>query len=230
MSTIKVEIPANRPDLARKAAELFSLAAGPAQTAGDELIDELDQNVPAAQTAPVSTLAPAPAAQTSVDMKGVQFDPEMCAKAKDPFYGSGARQGQWKKRHGVDMDDYDAWYSGELAANKEMAAGAENVASPAPAPVNTQNAFAAPAQTVAAPAATAAPAPVAEPPPADCGSFMAWVSKKQAAGLLSQEDISNAYQKAGVQDVMQLFPPTPPETVKQNVQNLYQLLAENAGA
>lgn len=229
MSTIKVEIPANRPDLARKAAELFSLAAGPAQTAGEELIDELEAHQHTAPAA-ASTAAPAPAAQTSVDMKGVQFDPEMCAKAKDPFYGSGARQGQWKKRHGVDMDDYDAWYSGELAANKEMAAGAENVASPAPAPVNTQNAFAAPAQTVAAPTATTTPAPVADPPPADCGSFIAWVSKKQAAGLLSQEDIGNAYQKAGVQDVMQLFPPTPPETVKQNVQNLYQLLAEKAGA
>lgn len=142
-----------------------------------------------------------------VDALGVAFNTEFCGKAKDPFYGSGKRKGQWKKLRGVTDEQYDAWYIVQL----EPGAAQETADQ-----VDTSTAFG------AAPAAEVTPAPT------DCGSFMGWVSAKQAAGLLTQDDIGNAYTLAGVQ-VTDLFPPNDPATVEKHVTALYMALVAKAG-
>ena len=48
-----------------------------------------------------------------VDPNGVPFNPQFCANAKDPFYSTGKRTGQWKKARGVADSEYDAWYAAQ---------------------------------------------------------------------------------------------------------------------
>lgn len=52
-----------------------------------------------------------------MDKKGVSFIPAVCGEAKDPFYASGPRKGQWKKKRGATVTDaeYDAAYNLALA-------------------------------------------------------------------------------------------------------------------
>ena len=40
----------------------------------------------------------ADAASDRLDLNGVAFDPKFCAESKDPFYNTGKKTGQWKKR------------------------------------------------------------------------------------------------------------------------------------
>lgn len=145
-----------------------------------------------------------------VDIPGVAFNAEFCSTAQDPFYASGPRKGQWKRRKGVTEDAYDAWYAGQVKPGAAQTAADEE-------PVNTAGAFG------AAETAEAVPAPT------DCGAFMGWVSAKQAAGLLTQEDIGEAYTQAGVQ-VTDLFPPNDADTVTGHVGKLYSFLVDKAGA
>lgn len=175
-----------------------------------------------ADEAETSTTSPAAAStsQAQTDTKGVPFNAEFCGQAAQPFYGSGKRSGQWKKRKGVEDAAYDEWYAGELAklqaspANRTQAEVGED--DHQPAPVNSAAAFG---------SAQQAPANA----PQNTGEFMGWVSEKQAAGLLTQDRIQAAYAQAGVQ-VTDLFPPTDAATVAQRISQLYGILSATAGA
>lgn len=59
------------------------------------------------------------------DEKGVQFIPAICGQAAKPFYASGPRKGQWKKRQGVDEVEYDRVYGEALAALGGTATGTQ---------------------------------------------------------------------------------------------------------
>lgn len=139
-----------------------------------------------------------------VDTKGVAFDANYCGQAKDPYYATGKRSGQWKKRKGVDDADYDAWYSSQLGDS-------------APAPeVNTSAAFGAPAEQ---PEVTTAPTTT--------GEFMGWVSELQAAGRLTQEHVNQAYAANGL-GINALFPPNTEEQIAANIAKLYEALSHVA--
>lgn len=154
------------------------------------------------------------------DQHGVAFNEHYCGEAQDPFYSSGKRSGQWKKKRGVSDNDYDDWYAEELAAVRGGQSGADDEHHPAA--VNTAGAFGGGGQQQHQQQQTASG-------PKDTGEFMGWVSEKQAAGLLTQQDIQDAYNQTGLQ-VPDLFPPNDPQTVAGNVQRLYDLLAPKAGA
>lgn len=186
--------------------------------------DEPGNDQPAATTAAApdggeATQASASAGDARVDHKGVPFDPAFCGEAAEPFYGSGKRAGQWKKRRGVEEADYDAWHASQCTA-----APASAEAEPDAAPANAGAAFAPPASTAAS-----APTTPAQPTPSTAGELMQWVSEKQAAGLLTQADVNAAYAQAGVA-LGDLFPPTAPDVVAQNVAAAYAVLAQRAGA
>lgn len=153
------------------------------------------------------------------DQKGVAFNVHYCGEAQDPFYSSGKRSGQWKKKRGVSDKDYDDWYAEELDALQGHNQAADED-SHQPGPVNTAGAFGngQAQQQNNAPAA-----------PQDTGEFMGWVSEKQAGGLITQDDIQQAYNQAGVQ-VTDLFPPNDPQTIAGRIRQLYDLLAPKAGA
>lgn len=157
------------------------------------------------------------------DQHGVAFSVHYCAQAEDPFYSSGKRSGQWKKKRGVSDNDYDDWYAEELAEVRHAGGTEEHLTrdedSHAPTPVNTAGAFGGQA-TQQAPAT---------PAPETTGEFMGWVSEKQAGGRLTQADIQAAYDHARVQ-VTDLFPPNDAATVAGRVRQLYDLLAPKAGA
>jgi hypothetical protein len=140
----------------------------------------------------------APAAQgtdntdrNNLDEKGVGKNPDFCSNAQIPFFQSGKKKGQWKKKQGVDEADYDAWYGAELAnanpANQTAASGT---------PVDTGAAFGNRSAAANASGETFA----------NAGEFMAWVAEQQAADRLTQADIDNAYQVTQVQ-VHDLFNP-----------------------
>lgn len=152
------------------------------------------------------------------DTKGVPFDSHFCGQAKEPYYGSGKRAGQWKKRKGVDDAAYDTWYAEELAKLAPPAGQQED------APVNTAGAF---APTPAAGSATPPP-PAASDAPKDTGSFMGWVSEKQAAGALTQDQVNAAWAEAGV-EMADLFNKAP-EEVAANIKKVYDVLAAKVGA
>lgn len=211
MSTIKIEFPAED----KVAAAAFSTAL--ATIAGDQIVA-----VPTVQEheeEPGKSAGPADAetAQTTGtagndaprDIKGVPFDSNFCGQAKEPYYGSGTRVGQWKKRKGVSDADYDAWYAEELAKLAPPAGQQEE------APVNTAGAF--------------APAPpAASNVPQDTGSFMGWVSEKQAAGALTQDQVNSAWAEAGV-EMGDLFNKAP-EEVAANIKKVYDVLVAKVRA
>lgn len=120
----------------------------------------------------------------TTDVNGVEFDPMYCASAADPFYGSGKRKGQWKKKRGVTDEIYDAWYVTQGPA--ESTPEPEEVK----APGATAEAFGAPAVDY----------------PKTGGDFMAWVAERQAAGKITQADVTKAWADVGV-DMGQIFSP-----------------------
>lgn len=126
------------------------------------------------------TLGLAPASDP--DELGVPFHSNYCGKATDPFYKSGKKKGQWKKRQGVDEAVYDKWYAGQLEQVKVAA------------PVSEQGAV----DTAAAFGGTAGELPPPSTPPKDAGELMVWTSEMQAANRLTQEDIGYAYEQAGI--------------------------------
>lgn len=145
---------------------------------------------PAAQSATVTTGSgegaanaggasqTAPSGGGKVDEKGVPFNPELCSKAAIPFYGSGKKKGQWKKRQGVDEDAYDEWYA-------EALLGAGTVEEDTAAPSSDSN--------VAANAFGNQPVTTNENVPQDAGQLMKWVSEQQAAGNINQQQVTDAY-------------------------------------
>lgn len=205
--TIKIEFPAGDKLAARVFSDaLAALAEGkrpqatapaPDETATAPAPDETEQAAPPPAEAEQAAPPPADAPR---DTKGVPFNADYCAQAQDPYYGKGKRMGQWKKKRGVDDADYDAWYADELAA-LAPADGIDDT-------VNTATAFGAPAPQDA---------------PQDVGSFMGWVSEKQAAGVLTQDQINAAWGEAGV-NMADLFNSTPEETAA-SIAKVYGILA-----
>lgn len=181
-------------------------------TAEVEVGDTVVVDAESGEVSNVTTSTADTTVSTEVDPHGVVFNAEFCGKAKQPFYASGARKGQWKKRQGVAEEAYDAWYASQPKADAGQGATTSEEH------VNTAGAFGGNANS----------APDVQTP-TDCGAFMGWVSGKQAAGLLTQEDIGNAYTTAGVQ-VTDLFPPNDPATVEGHVRALHALLVGKAGA
>lgn len=207
------------------AGEPHPQTAGHAETAaGAENAQHAGTTAGGAHTAGTPDAAPGAADQAANsseaprDQHGVAFNVHYCGEAQDPFYSSGKRSGQWKKKRGVSDKDYDDWYAEELA---ELRGGnqAADEDSHQPGPVNTAGAFAS-GQTEQPNQAAA---------PQDTGEFMGWVSEKQAGGLITQDDIQHAYNQAGVQ-VTDLFPPNDPQTIAGRIRQLYDLLAPKAGA
>lgn len=148
------------------------------------------------------------------DEKGVLFDADYCGKAAVPFYASGKREGQWKKRKGVTDEDYDAWYAGELAAvasADERAEKEEDVEDDAfdvaGAVANTNTAE--------------------DPAPTNMGELMNWVSKMQAAGRLTPDSMTQACTATGktFSDIM----PTAADPAGA-IAAIYGVLAQMAGA
>lgn len=137
---------------------------------------------------------------TQVDLNGVEFDVAFCGNAAEPFYATGKRKGQWKKRKGVDDAAYDAWYIEQLGGT---------------APAVTEAAEADVAQAFSTSAA-----PSEEPAPADVGALMGWVAEHQAAQRLAQADIDSVYQQLGLV-VTDLFPPNAPEVVNGHISNIH---------
>ena len=150
-----------------------------------------------------------PETGSAVDLKGVPFHDKFCGKATEPFYSSGPREGQWKKRKGVAEDTYDKWYASEL--EKLGPPGGEEE----PAPLNTAGAFS--SQTPQKPA------------PTDAGSLMGWIAEKQAAGNLTLQQVQDAYTQASLA-VTDLFPPNDENMIRQRVQTLHGILSVQAGA
>ena len=120
----------------------------------------------------------------NVDEKGVPFNGEFCSKAASPFYGSGKKKGQWKKRQGVDEDAYDEWYAEALAA----VAAAEPEQEQATETTSDGNIAA--SMFAASDAQNAA---AGEDVPQDAGQLMKWVSEQQVAGNITQQQVTDAY-------------------------------------
>lgn len=183
-----------------KSESLFSDAFTPEQSGGTAEVAE--SHGAAGQTTPQGG-SPAGA---PVDTKGVAFDANYCGQAKDPYYATGKRSGQWKKRKGVDDADYDVWYASQLGDS-------------APAPeVNTSAAFGAPTEAAAEPETSV---------PTTTGEFMGWVSELQAAGRLTQEHVNQAYAANGL-GINALFPPNTEEQIAANIAKLYEALSHVA--
>lgn len=125
----------------------------------------------------------APAGGEKVDEKGVPFNGEFCGKAAIPFYGSGKKKGQWKKRQGVDEDAYDEWYA-EALLGARIEEEPEEQATETTSDSNVAaNAFGGQQQQAA----------TDENVPQDAGQLMKWVSEQQAAGNITQQQVTDAY-------------------------------------
>jgi hypothetical protein len=119
-----------------------------------------------------------------VDEKGVAFNAEFCSKAAIPFYGSGKKKGQWKKRQGVDEGAYDDWYADELFSGKIEDSSQEQANETTSDSNVAANAFG---------NNTAANTQTDEATPQDAGQLMKWVSEQQAAGNITQQQVTDAY-------------------------------------
>jgi hypothetical protein len=158
-----------------------------------------------------------------VDLHGVPFNPEFCGEAEEPFYTTGKQKGQWKKRRGVEENDYAAWYESQrpkLAPTAPTASAfGTNTgvsAEPAPLPVtNVAAAFGAPV------------APVARPLPANAGELMTWCAELQAASRLTQPDITAAYADLGLA-LFDIFEPVAADLIAERIGKLYAILSAKA--
>lgn len=143
------------------------------------------------------------------DEKGVAFHKVICSTAKKPFYASGARSGQWKKRNVVEFDDYDKWYAEQLASVP--------VAATQPAgDVDVAGAFANAGGESDKPEDWA---------PATAGELMVWVAEHQTAGTLAGSDLTDAYNELKL-DPTAIFPSAdnPEEAANDSMHNVFQYL------
>lgn len=147
---------------------------------------------------------------SQLDTKQVPFNPEFCSKAADPFYKSGPRQGQWKKKKGISDEAYDGWYASALpnASSGVHITGEQTV--------DTAGAFG---------GAQAQQQPDVQIP-TEPGPFMAWVSEMQTAGHITQADIDSAYAHCGFM-MGDIFPNqnNTAEMVAQRIGELYRVLS-----
>ena len=212
------EILDNEPDVLSEAAD--DLETNEAEEAGKGAPATSSADSGAAATtqnaASTGTAAAATSERGEVDEHGVEKDPEFCGTAAKPFYGSGKRKGQWKKRQGVTDTAYDEWYADELAVVDAIDATVEDgYTEVEDEPVDTAAAFGA-EETAAKPTGA----------PTEAGEFMGWLAEKQAAGVLNQEQIGAAYAAAGVQ-VTDLFPGDgkDEDTIAAAIAGVYAILA-----
>lgn len=147
------------------------------------------------QTAGAVSNAPAGNATDNLDEFGVGFNPAYCSKAAVPFNQTGRKKGQWKRRQGVDENAYDAWH-----AESRAAITAEPVAEQQ---IDTAAAFQNGEQQQSE-----------QGPPTfkDGGEFLGWVSEQQAAELLTQQNVNDAYVATG-NELGDLFNPAKAESV-----------------
>lgn len=174
---------------------------------------QYDALSPEQQAEHVGAIQPDPepeaeAQSRDVDMNGVAKDAQFCADAKDPFYASGKRSGQWKKRKGVTEEQYDAWYAEQLAGIKDA------VTEQPAAETSTAAAFGAATPETTPPAETIT----------EAGQLMKWCAEMQTAGHFNQTAIDQAYAALGL-TLPDIFPPAP--NCAENVAKLYQQLSMN---
>lgn len=152
---------------------------------GESMVDAIMQ-LPALKKAfapaTVEHVADAALGAPQVDEKGVPFNAELCGKAAIPFYGSGKKKGQWKKRQGVDEDAYDEWYA-EALLGARIEEDPEDQATETTSDSSVAANFFGEQQTAAA----------GEDVPQDAGQLMKWVSEQQAAGNITQQQVTDAY-------------------------------------
>lgn len=149
---------------------------------------------------------PAIEPKSSVDERGVTFDHRFCGESKQPFYASGPRTGQWKKRRGVEEADYDAWHKSECFRCGRKSDEKEPL-------VDTAQAF----------NTAALNTNVEDEPPSTPGELIVWISEKQAAGILEQSDIDAVYAACGT-TVNTLFEEQPAEQLTARILTLYNRL------
>lgn len=125
-------------------------------------------------------------ADVPLDEKKVGFNAEFCGKATVPFYGSGKKKGQWKKRQGVSEEAYDEWYAGELL-------GAKIVEDDRPSATETTSDSKLAAQAFGSKQPAQQTAATGENVPQDAGQLMKWVSEQQAAGNLTPQQVTDVY-------------------------------------
>lgn len=216
---IKLEIPSDRPDIARVFGNALLQLAG--DTAAPALAEHVHREPPSNEAETTVALdtndeAVEPELENEtiahsgwrVDHNGVPFSAEFCANAAEPFYSSGKQAGQWKKRKGVTPEAYDAWYAAERAKPTAAPAAQDEAAA-----VDTSAAFG-----QAAKAAEPAPEqPLFKQP----GDLMRWFAEMQTARLLTQQDLDDAYRLNGL-DLGALFPPS--ANFQQNVSNVHAAL------
>ena len=158
--------------------------------AGDELVDTRTDEERLTLDKPLGDLTDE-LADPAVDLDDnkVPFNSDFCGKAAIPFYASGKKSGQWKRRQGVDEAVYDKWYGEELlktpAETPEGSVAGEGK-------LDTAAAFGAGGETPAT--ETTDPAD-----PTSAGELMVWFSEMQSAERLSHEDLAGAYAAAGFQ-------------------------------
>ena len=141
------------------------------------------------------------------DPNGVAYNAEMCANAAKPFYASGKRTGQWKKRQGVGDDEYEGWYANALANLAPEDDGEPSV--------NTADAF----------GGQDSSDDVEPVIPHDAGTLMAWVAEMQSAGRLTQEMVNAAYVQAGL-GMVDIFegPDKAPDVIAGRVGEIHNIL------
>jgi hypothetical protein len=116
--------------------------------------------------------------ESRVDDNRVVFDAKYCGEAAVPFYASGKRKGQWKKRKSVDEANYDEWYAGELMDS--ICDASQERDEPEPNLEKTTNAF--------------KKEPVVEAViPENFGELMAWFSNQQTAGNYEAQHLEQAF-------------------------------------
>lgn len=204
---IKIEYPSDRNDIGLALSKALNEIHNnvPTLTVDPKVPTELVKDVGSVGTAgavsapgsaePITPPADSPAS-VRIDANGVGYNDIYCGKATEPFYNSGAREGQWKKRRGVDDREYDAWYRSELAKDTD-------------APIDTANAF--------------NPAPQQTQTPENMGELMKWVSEHQTAGHITQDHVNEAYRTAGLQ-LADMFSGSP-EEIKTRIATLYTSLS-----
>ena len=199
----------------REIMDAYSGAPSEAEPTLDEAaIADLQDNNETADTSHIDDKTPA--AEARLDQHGVPFDADYCAKASDPFYKTGKTAGQWKKKKGVDQDEYDDWYA---AAKPKGIVGEERTDAANPE-IDTTAAFS--DQTAGQQQAAGEASNV----PVDAGGLMVWVSEMQTAGHFTQADVTQAYATAGISapDIFQ------GANVAQNIASLYGILSAKVPA
>lgn len=236
---IRIEFPADRPDIARAFGQaLLEISKyerpqrEPYQPAAKpvEIQSTLEETTPAPLDVTVTVAGQViepqpdpgylqdnegvtPAADVlQYDTKGVPFNRDLCAISKEPFYSSGPRAGQWKKRKGVGEDRYENWYR-----------DAQSQLTTAPNAMAHANSSTA-AQVFAKGTGATAPTETAAPPPtAGPGHLFKWLTGLQTSGQITREGVDASWRKAGL-TMTDLLPPTTPAAIEQNLVALYRAI------